>query len=310
MPVTVVPTSLATVAIDTFMTEVSSVIRNWPAASVKRTSVAPLARPTTSRRRRRRQLRSRSGRLERSLLLVALRRRRRPARLRTVEKAAPVQEHIMHGSGPDERLVGERKVIGIEQKRSRLRAADAAVERDEFLEGTAFVEVRVVEAADHDVGDVLEAVRAEQVLRGVRREVRERILAVDPAVGEVAGPLGPERDRAVALRADEQPADVGMVAKRRQQPWMPRLDLLERQPAALFHQVDKTEVSGTENDHLSVRDVVLRALLLLPSRLRRRVSNGCALLVAACDSSDPPTRERPLDQLVEPVAVALLEGRD
>src|SRR6476620_7363038 len=43
MPVTVVPTSCATVAIDTFITELSSVIRNCPAASVRRTIPAPLA---------------------------------------------------------------------------------------------------------------------------------------------------------------------------------------------------------------------------------------------------------------------------
>src|SRR3954452_6474732 len=43
MPVTVVPTSLATVAIDTFMTELSRVIRNCPAASVARTSPVPFA---------------------------------------------------------------------------------------------------------------------------------------------------------------------------------------------------------------------------------------------------------------------------
>src|SRR5918995_2800700 len=43
MPVTVVPTSLATVAMDTFMTELSRVIRNWPAARVSRTSPVPLA---------------------------------------------------------------------------------------------------------------------------------------------------------------------------------------------------------------------------------------------------------------------------
>src|SRR5215211_1925558 len=44
IPVTVVPTSFATVAIETFITELSSVIRNWPAASVARTSIAPAAR--------------------------------------------------------------------------------------------------------------------------------------------------------------------------------------------------------------------------------------------------------------------------
>src|SRR5436190_2900815 len=40
MPVTVVPTSFATVAIDTFITDVSSIIRNWPAHSVRRTKPA------------------------------------------------------------------------------------------------------------------------------------------------------------------------------------------------------------------------------------------------------------------------------
>ena len=42
IPTTVVPTSLATVAIDTFMTELSSIIRNWPAHSVTRTAPAAL----------------------------------------------------------------------------------------------------------------------------------------------------------------------------------------------------------------------------------------------------------------------------
>src|SRR4051794_37123700 len=45
MPVTSVPTSSATVAIATFITDVSRVIRNWPAASVTSTSVAPAEAP-------------------------------------------------------------------------------------------------------------------------------------------------------------------------------------------------------------------------------------------------------------------------
>src|SRR4029450_8860224 len=40
IPVTVVPTSLATVAMETFITEVSSVIRNCPIARVSRTTEA------------------------------------------------------------------------------------------------------------------------------------------------------------------------------------------------------------------------------------------------------------------------------
>src|SRR5215208_1077485 len=43
MPVTEVPTSSATVAIETFMTELSRVIRNCAAASVMRTMPAPSA---------------------------------------------------------------------------------------------------------------------------------------------------------------------------------------------------------------------------------------------------------------------------
>ena len=49
IPVTVVPTSFATVAIETFITELSRVIRNWPAASVNRTSVAPAAEASVER---------------------------------------------------------------------------------------------------------------------------------------------------------------------------------------------------------------------------------------------------------------------
>src|SRR6187200_1448626 len=45
MPVTVVPRSSATVAMDTFITELSSVIRNWPEARVSRT---PLAAPVAA----------------------------------------------------------------------------------------------------------------------------------------------------------------------------------------------------------------------------------------------------------------------
>jgi hypothetical protein len=37
IPVTVVPTSSATCLIDTFITELSSVMRNWPEARVRRT---------------------------------------------------------------------------------------------------------------------------------------------------------------------------------------------------------------------------------------------------------------------------------
>ena len=46
---------------------------------------------------------------------------------------------------------------------------------------------------------------------------RERVLALDAAVREVVGAARAERDRAVLGRADEQPADVGVRAQRRDQ---------------------------------------------------------------------------------------------
>ena len=56
---------------------------------------------------------------------------------------------------------------------------------------------RVVEAADHDVADVLEAVGAQEVPRRGGRERRERVLALDAAFREVVGAAGAEGDRPV-----------------------------------------------------------------------------------------------------------------
>ena len=77
--------------------------------------------------------------------------------------------------------------------------------------------VGVVEAADHHVGDVGEAVGALEVLRGGGGERGERVVALDPVLVEVAGAAGAEHDRAVLLGAHQHPADVRMAAQRGQQ---------------------------------------------------------------------------------------------
>ena len=69
----------------------------------------------------------------------------------------------------------------------------------------------VVEAAHHDVRDVLEAVRAHEVLCGVRREGGEWILALDLPGGEVASAVGPQDLRPCSAGADEQPTDVWVL---------------------------------------------------------------------------------------------------
>ena len=152
---------------------------------------------------------------------------------------------------------GYLEVRRVEDERARLHAADPAVEADQLLEGAALLELGVVEAAHHDVGDVREPVGAQQVRGRGGRERRERILALDAPVGEVVGAAGAERDRAVLGGADEQPADVRVRAEGGDELRVALVDLLERQPAALLHQVDEAEVARAEHDDVAVGDVVL-----------------------------------------------------
>ena len=72
---------------------------------------------------------------------------------------------------------------------------------------------------------------------------------------------------------------------------VPLVDLLDREPAALFHEVDEPEVAGAEHDDVAVGDVVLGPLLLLPGRLAERVADHRALLVSAGDPGDVTSRE-------------------
>ena len=156
---------------------------------------------------------------------------------------------------------------------------------------------------------MLEAVGAQQVRGRGGRERRERILALDAALREVVGAAGAERDRPVLGGADEQPADVGVRAEGGQELRVALVDLLERQPAALLHEVDEPEVARAEHDDVPVGDVVLGPLGLLARRLADGEADHRALLVAAGDPGDLALRERALDELVEAVSVALLERR-
>src|SRR3954451_25200262 len=99
-------------------------------------------------------------------------------------------------------------MLGMQDERPRLRAAQAAVEADELLEGAALVEHGVIEAADHEVGHVREAVGALEMARRGSGEGRERVLALDALLVEVARAARAEDDGAVLARAHEQPADM------------------------------------------------------------------------------------------------------
>ena len=91
-----------------------------------------------------------------------------PTRRLTVERASPADEDVVHRGGADDRLTGHRQRHRMQDERLGLRAAEPAVERDQLLERAALLEVGVVEAVDHDVGDVLESVGAAQMGRRAR----------------------------------------------------------------------------------------------------------------------------------------------
>jgi hypothetical protein len=79
------------------------------------------------------------------------------------------------------------------------------------------------------------------VVGGVLAEGRQRVLALDPVVGEVTDAAGADRQRPVALGADEDEADTGMVAQGRDQPRVERFDPLQRNTAGLARERDQAE---------------------------------------------------------------------
>src|SRR4051794_1329761 len=120
---------------------------------------------------------------------------------------------------------------------------------------------------------------------------------------------GAKGDRATLGRVHEQPADVWMRSERGDELRVPLVDLLERQPALLLHQVDEAEVARAEHDDIAVGDVVLRPLRRLAGRLFHRAPDHRALLVTARDPRHGALGERTLDELVQAVTVPLLERR-
>ena len=82
-------------------------------------------------------------------------------------------------------------------------------------------------------------------------------------------PAGAEDERPVLGGAHEQPADVRVLAQRWDQLGVALLDLLERQPALLLHQVDESEVARAQDDGCAIGHVVLGALLVLLRRWPR-----------------------------------------
>src|SRR4051794_35970047 len=99
-----------------------------------------------------------------------------------------------------------------------------------------------------------EAIGPAQVLGRRWGERSQRVDPGDARLVEVVRPVGTEDDGAVLLGANEQPADVRVLAQRRQELWVAILDLLEREAPWHLHQIDEAEVPGPEHDDAVLGD--------------------------------------------------------
>ena len=158
------------------------------------------------------------------------------------EVGEPALEHAVQRRGAEDRLVRRGEVGGVEHERVRLRPAEAAVRADLVLEGGDLVEVRVVAAVDHQVGDRAVAVDLAHLLDGVGAERRQRVVAGRPR----RCPGGGSRRR--RARASDPPADrtstkpiSGCVTSPSMSAGVAGIDLLAREPARLAGERDQAE---------------------------------------------------------------------
>src|SRR5580765_2260246 len=201
-----------------------------------------------------------------------------------VQSGSPASEQEVDRRGADNWCVGDRERCRVEKKRSSLGTAEPPVEGDQLLERAAFFQSVVVETPDHDVGDVGKAVCAQQMLGSVPRERCQWIDSVDAARGEVVRSRRAENDGPFFCASDQEPADVRVTPQRRQEARMSVVQFFERESAPFVHEINESQVSGAEDDHVTIRDIVFRLFLrLLSGRLSDRVADHRALLVPACD---------------------------
>src|SRR3954464_6679298 len=104
-----------------------------------------------------------------------------------------------------------------------------------------------------------------------------------------------------------------MRSQRRQQLRVALVDVLERHALRALHEVDEAQVARAEDDHVALGRLLVLALGGLLGAARRLIESArdaSGVLVAGGDRVDARLAgERLRDEVLEPVAVALLEGR-
>src|SRR3954451_23667000 len=99
--------------------------------------------------------------------------------------AAPTAQHVMDGSGPDQRRIWGGEPARMEDEGRGLSSTEPAVERDQLLESAAFLELGIVEAVDENVGGVLESVGPEQMSRRIGSKWLEWIVTLDDMLFQI-----------------------------------------------------------------------------------------------------------------------------
>ncbi len=112
-----------------------------------------------------------------------------------IELPGPALQLPMDGRRAHQRLAVQDEVGWVEQERTRLRPAHAAVAAHQLLEGGHLLQLRVEGAVDEQVADVGEGIQPAHVVRGALPEEGQRILALDAIVIEVVNAAGADHER-------------------------------------------------------------------------------------------------------------------
>jgi hypothetical protein len=89
-----------------------------------------------------------------------------------------------------------------------LPAAEPAVEANQLFERGALIGVGVIEAVDEQVGAVVEAARAAEMVSGVRPKDGKRVGALDATVVEMMDPCRADDEIAVDIVSDQDQPDA------------------------------------------------------------------------------------------------------
>src|SRR5439155_11428062 len=137
---------------------------------------------------------------------------------------------------------------GVEDERVRLRTTEPAVRADLLLEGRDLAGGGVEHADDDEVAALGHAIDPAEPRRRVRAVARDRVIAVDAALGEMADAGLAEDDRPARGGADQYETDSLMSHQSVDEARIGRVDLLPAGAAGQVRERDVREVARSGDD--------------------------------------------------------------